>query len=264
MQKEVNLVDIADDLLIVNRITIEKLFKLDNCVDCVALYMFYYKTAKWQKTNVVKVNDNYLKSSLKWGTDRIRKTKQILKENGLIDIIQRRKNGKICGWYVQVNYLMQAKNIEDIKIVVEDNSNNTQEQQLLEPTTGSQDTNALKEYIICLENKINMLKKEEINKESNNNEIVEQVIDHLNMKTNSNYKATNKKTITLINARLKEGYTEKDFLKVIDKKCLDWLRNDYQKYLRPETLFGTKFESYLNQKTKEERRMERQREMDSW
>ena len=33
---------------------------------------------------------------------------------------------------------------------------------------------------------------------------------------------------------------------VIDKKCAEWIGTEYEKYLRPETLFGTKFEGYLN------------------
>ena len=37
---------------------------------------------------------------------------------------------------------------------------------------------------------------------------------------------------------------------MIDKKCVEWMNTDMQKYLRPETLFGTKFESYLNQDVK--------------
>ena len=40
-------------------------------------------------------------------------------------------------------------------------------------------------------------------------------------------------------------------LKVIDIKTIDWKGTDYEKYLRPETLFGNKFESYLNTKPKD-------------
>ena len=40
-----------------------------------------------------------------------------------------------------------------------------------------------------------------------------------------------------------------DFKKVIDIKVQEWGKNEkMNKYLRPETLFGTKFESYLNEK----------------
>ena len=45
------------------------------------------------------------------------------------------------------------------------------------------------------------------------------------------------------------GANDDDF--GIDKKCVEWMNTDMQKYLRPETLFGTKFESYLNQQVKE-------------
>ena len=39
-----------------------------------------------------------------------------------------------------------------------------------------------------------------------------------------------------------------DFKTVIDKKCAEWLQDgNMVQYLRPETLFGTKFETYLNQ-----------------
>jgi hypothetical protein len=35
---------------------------------------------------------------------------------------------------------------------------------------------------------------------------------------------------------------------VIDNKVIEWKGSEMAKYIRPETLFGTKFESYLNQK----------------
>ncbi len=89
-------------------------------------------------------------------------------------------------------------------------------------------------------------KKEKEYKEINNKYIVE-IINHLNLRTGQHYKTTTEKTRSLIIARLNEKYTIDDFKKVIDKKCVEWMNTDMQKYLRPETLFGTKFESYLNQ-----------------
>lgn len=74
------------------------------------------------------------------------------------------------------------------------------------------------------------------------------IIDYLNLKTGSSYKHTTRKTKELIKARFNEGFTANDFKIVIDKKCMEWLNDkNMSKYLRPETLFGTKFESYLNQ-----------------
>lgn len=78
----------------------------------------------------------------------------------------------------------------------------------------------------------------------------EEVIDHLNQRAGTHYKATTANTRKLIKARLKEGFTVEDLKLVVDKKCADWLNNrDMAQYLRPETLFGTKFESYLNART---------------
>ena len=74
------------------------------------------------------------------------------------------------------------------------------------------------------------------------------VIDYLNQKAGTNYRASSKKTRSLIHARVKEGFKLDDFKVVIDKKCSEWLGNDMAQYLRPETLFGTKFEGYLNAK----------------
>ena len=76
----------------------------------------------------------------------------------------------------------------------------------------------------------------------------EAIITYLNQKTDSRFKTSTLKTQSLIKARLKEGYTVNDFYTVIDKKYADWKGTEYEKFLRPETLFGNKFEGYLNQK----------------
>lgn len=78
--------------------------------------------------------------------------------------------------------------------------------------------------------------------------IYSSIISYLNEKANTNYRISSSKTKTLIKARLNEGFVENDFKTVIDNKTSEWIHTDMEKYLRPETLFGTKFESYLNQK----------------
>lgn len=78
---------------------------------------------------------------------------------------------------------------------------------------------------------------------------VDEVVAYLNKQAGMHYRATTPKTRKLIRARIKEGFTVSDFKTVIDKKCGEWLGDDEMvMYLRPETLFGTKFESYLNQR----------------
>ena len=73
------------------------------------------------------------------------------------------------------------------------------------------------------------------------------VIDYLNQQTGKNYKSTTKKNQTVIRARTDEGFSLDDFKSVIDNKVAEWKGTNMEKYLRPETLFGTKFEGYLNQ-----------------
>ena len=87
-------------------------------------------------------------------------------------------------------------------------------------------------------------------KKEKNNNIYSLVIDYLNKKANTNYRASTKNTQSFINARVSEGYTVEDFKKVIDSKSKEWLNTDFEKYLRPTTLFGTKFENYLNEANK--------------
>lgn len=86
------------------------------------------------------------------------------------------------------------------------------------------------------------------NKMSSKHDDIQKIVAYLNERTGSDYRATTKKTGTLIKARLNEGFTYQDFVSVVDKKYADWNGTEFQAYLRPETLFGTKFESYLNQK----------------
>lgn len=80
-------------------------------------------------------------------------------------------------------------------------------------------------------------------------ESIKIIIDYLNSKIGTHYKTSSNKTRDLIKARFNDGYTLNDFQKVIDIKVAEWEKDDrFNKFLRPETLFSNKFESYLNQK----------------
>ena len=107
----------------------------------------------------------------------------------------------------------------------------------------------LKNSNACIEKISNNkeLNNNNLNKEFNNN-IYKEAVDYLNQKAGTKYKSNSKNTTKHIQARINEGYTVEDFKIVIDKKCSEWLNTDMEKYLCPETLFGSKFEKYLNQK----------------
>ena len=80
------------------------------------------------------------------------------------------------------------------------------------------------------------------------NNIYSQVINYLNEKANSKFKTTSKDNQKHIKARINEGYSFDDFKKVVDNMCSAWKNTEFENYLRPSTLFGVKFENYLNWK----------------
>ena len=79
-----------------------------------------------------------------------------------------------------------------------------------------------------------------------------EIIDFLNTMTGKRFNYLTKATQRHISARIKEGHSLADFKAVIEKKCNQWLGDPkMNEYLRPETLFGTKFEGYLNTEVKD-------------
>ena len=122
-----------------------------------------------------------------------------------------------------------------------------------------------KEYIVGIPNGNQTdtqyrIGKDSLVKDNKNNVVndiytpqIKEVIDYLNEKTNKNFRATTKKTQTLIKTLLKNKYTVEDIKKVIDIKVKQWSKDKKMKiYLRPETLFGSKFEAYLNEEPNKE------------
>ena len=78
--------------------------------------------------------------------------------------------------------------------------------------------------------------------------IYAEIIGYLNQKAGRRFNHSNKQVREAINARLREGYTEDDFKKVIDNKCHEWLGTEHEQFLRPSTLFApSHFDEYLNQ-----------------
>ena len=86
---------------------------------------------------------------------------------------------------------------------------------------------------------------ENVNKDIN---VIKDIVTYLNNKLNTKYRYTTQAIQKHIKARLNEGFVYEDFVTVIDKKYDAWHNTEMAMYLRPETLFGTKFQSYLNEK----------------
>lgn len=99
---------------------------------------------------------------------------------------------------------------------------------------------------IVVNSKVKTQRQPQVKPKSNENLIIE-IINFLNECTGKSYKANSKVATLNINARLKEGYTKDDFIKVISVKSTKWLGTKFEDFLTPNTLFGNKFESYLNE-----------------
>lgn len=95
---------------------------------------------------------------------------------------------------------------------------------------------------------VKIVEKIKTNSTSLNKPLCKAVIDYLNLKAEKNFRdavASSK----IITARHNEGYVLEDFMRVIDTKCSQWLNTDFDKFLRPSTLFNaTKFQEYLAEK----------------
>lgn len=226
---------IENELIILTKQTVDIFLKSNSPADVMALYTFYYYTAKWQETNQPKCTTGYAAQGLKWSETKIRKVKKELLALGLIkDVQQKDASGKICGHFIKLNYVIKQSTLQE---------NHTAEI----PQGGEI------ESVECVWT--NALSNNNINALSANNknalsEEIEIIVSHLNAKANKKFRSETPDTKKHIKARLSEGFTVEDFKTVIDKKCSEWLGTDMEQYLRPQTLFGTKFESYLNAPSK--------------
>jgi len=76
---------------------------------------------------------------------------------------------------------------------------------------------------------------------------VEQIIQYLNLATGKKFSSTGVDNTKCVMKRLNEHYSLDDFKHVIDVKTAKWKGTDMDDYLRPQTLFGNKFNAYLNE-----------------
>ena len=173
-----------------------------------------------------KINQGYLGQKL--GCSRININKKIrrIKESGYLEILKAKDSN------TDYIYVLKEKDVSVNDVSLRDVS--------------SRDVSLSDTHI-----NNNIIKTNIINTKDNNISLLEiskNIIKHLNSKTGSKFKYTSNATKSKISARLNEGYKLDDFIVVIDKKYDEWHETEFEQYLCPETLFGTKFEKYLNQK----------------
>lgn len=103
---------IEHELVILSKATIDSFLKKENASDLIALYIFYYYTAKWQKTNQIKATTGYTAKGLGWGDDRVIRNKKELIIMGLVEDVQEKSGGKIEGWYIKIKYLWKENTVQ--------------------------------------------------------------------------------------------------------------------------------------------------------
>lgn len=161
------------------------------------------------------------------------------------------------------------KSKQNSKRVTNQKPNENQMGNQIDNQMGNQTKTHQDVYVYVNDNVINNLEKEGYGEKkpliasegSSLLETTKEIISYLNEVTKSKFKYSSKATQSKINARLNEGYILDDFIAVIDKKWVEWQNTDFEKYMCPETLFGTKFEKYLNQKTKSKSKNDEQWEL---
>ena len=96
-----------------------------------------------------------------------------------------------------------------------------------------------------IKNSVNNIK----NKASPTDEMIT-ILEDLSkrVKSKKGFSPSAKVNQNLIKARMSEGFTVENFIAVNEKKVKQWLHDPaMSKYLRPETLYGKKFDGYLNE-----------------
>ena len=195
------------------------------------IYFYLYKKCDFDSMEV-KITTSQIVAGVKIIdlTDRIVNTElKKMIEAGFLKLVKKGSKGNFSIYQIIKTNEMMVTNAYVISNLKDSNSN------------GLRDDKVTNAYVIGNSNTKN--------KEKENN-IYSEIIKYLNEKANTNYRPSTKNTQSFINARLKEGFIVEDFKKVIDVKVENWIGTDFEKYLRPATLFGTKFENYLNEANK--------------
>lgn len=131
-----------DEPLVISKHLFDLILEQDDPSDLLALYLFYYYTAKWQKTDTPKVTNNYTANGLKWGITKVKKYRRILVELNLVKATQRKVNGTIVGHYLKINFIWSKVKVDKLNMVLPVNTGEIPSGSILAPVVETA-TNAL-------------------------------------------------------------------------------------------------------------------------
>lgn len=105
---------IENQLVILTKQTFDAFLKEENPAELIALYSFYYYTAKWQGTNQPKCTTEYVANGLRWSHAKVRKVKKQLADFGVIeDVSIKDECGRITGHYIKMNYIFKSATLTE-------------------------------------------------------------------------------------------------------------------------------------------------------
>jgi predicted phage replisome organizer/uncharacterized phage protein (TIGR02220 family) len=198
----------------------------------------------------IPYNSTILAQVVRHNVGVVEKALKIFKELDLIEIMD---NGAIYILDIQ-NFIGHSSSEADRIREYRNKVNDEKDVQMLQQTYDK----CTPEIEIELEKELKLKKDIDIKKESciqnvhkvytkkKNSPEAEEILSYLNLKSGSNYRLIDS-NLKLIDSIIKKGYTKEDCIIVIDKKVQEWTGTDMQQYLRPLTLFSSKFDAYLNQ-----------------
>ena len=95
----------SEEPIVISKVTTDIILKQDNPMELMALYWFYYQTAKWQKSDQPKATNSYAAKGLHVKPEKIARIKGDLIRLGLIsNIVRTNALGKITGHYIKIHF----------------------------------------------------------------------------------------------------------------------------------------------------------------
>lgn len=225
----------------------EKILLIESMPEKDSLIVIWFKllcmAGKQNNSGVFTINDKIaytdemLATIFRRPLNTVRLALNVFEQYGMVEII----DGTITipNWEKHQNVDKMEKLKEQNRLRV---AKHREKQKLLASNDECNVTGNVTETLCNATDKIRL----EEDKSRLDNKPYKDIVDYLNQKAGTAYRAKSKDTQKHINARLADGFAVEDFYAVIDKMCARWKGTEYEQYLRPSTLFGTKFENYLN------------------
>ncbi|RID85645.1 conserved phage C-terminal domain-containing protein [Mesobacillus zeae] len=218
-------------------------FVLDLTPEEKYFYIYLMTNSKTSQCGIYELPKRIIETETGYNRETVEKLLQRFIDYGKISYSDRTREIMLKNW-INYNFINSPKVINCIEKELE----KVKEQQFANDYRIAAKRLGYGIDTVCIDSGEEREEEREEEEKKNNIPFVE-IVTYLNDVAKTSYRSTSKKTQSLIKARINEGFTLDDFKAVIDIKTAEWLTDSKMvKFLRPETLFGTKFESYLNQK----------------